>query len=320
MSILELMGRELGVPLKQLEETTRRAAHLYKTYAIKKRSGDDHRLISHPAPALKLLQRWLAVRVLARLPIHECVFSYREGVGIRRHAELHKTNNYLLRIDLKDFFPSITAVDVIRLLMANRDAIEPRLSGDDMKTIARIVCKGRALTIGAPSSPVISNAVLYQFDGYWAPQATARGVVYTRYADDLYFSTNTPGLLTQFNQEVRQSLAALPWPKLNVNESKTTFTSRKRRRIVTGLSLTADRKVSLGRANKRYVRSLVHKIVTGKATPDQISYVKGYLSFAKSVEPSFLAALSRKFGDEALRAIDRLSNTPRKEGAQIRLV
>lgn len=312
MSLVEMMSRELGVSHKSIQDIANRASHMYKIYSIPKRTGGGQRPIAHPALELKVIQRWLAVRIFSQLPVHACVFSYKVGVGIRQHAEVHRTRNYLLRIDIKDFFPSILNTDVVSLLAKHRDRIAPPLSRRDMLLAANLACRNSALTIGAPSSPVLSNAVLFEFDDEWSRRANQLAVSYTRYADDLYFSTDVPNVLETVSREVRASLNALAWPRLRVNDSKTTFTSRKRRRVVTGVRLTSDRELSLGRDNKRYVRSLFHKFLTGVATDAELSFLKGYLAFAKSVEPDFAVSLVRKFGTQAVATIERVPHVSRK--------
>jgi hypothetical protein len=320
VSLLERMVRELGVSEVNLQNTIKRAPHLYRVYTIKKRVGEGTRTIAHPTPELKLLQRWLTARVFAQLKVHENVFSYKTGVSTKDHAIRHKASNYLLRIDLKNFFPSIGIRDVVRLLTRNAESIHPRLNGDDILLAARISCRGSALTIGAPSSPTLSNAVLFGFDDTWSKNCAAIGVVYTRYADDLYFSTNVPNMLERVHKGVHEFLARMESPKLRVNELKTTFTSRKRRRVVTGLILTSDSKISVGRSRKRYIRSLVHKFVVRAVTEDDFAYLKGYISYARNADPEFVSSLERKFGVDVVAEIGRQPHIARKQSTLVRML
>lgn len=310
--LIDRMAAELGFARNAILEFARRATHLYKTYTIKKRGSEDRRIISHPARELKVLQKWLATRLFHKLPVHDCVYSYRIGVSIGEHANIHRTQRYLLRVDLADFFPSITQAAIRQLLHANAVRFAPPLSEHDIELILRIVCKGNALTIGAPSSPILSNAVLYPFDLAWADRARSSQVIYTRYADDLYFSTNVPNLLAQILKDMPASLRALAPLSLRINTAKTTFTSKKRKRVVTGLVLTSTDRLSVGRAQKRYIRSLVQRFANGALSPEDVSYLKGYLSYVANVEPTFLGSLARKYGEPALTRIANVPNAPRK--------
>jgi len=82
-------------------------------------------------------------------------------------------------------------------------------------------------------------------------------VAYTRYADDVTFSSNQPNLLRAFEKELRTIVADLESPRLRFKPRKTIMLSRKSERRVTGLVLSNEGKVSLGRARKRHLRSAV---------------------------------------------------------------
>jgi RNA-directed DNA polymerase len=77
---------------------------------------------------------------------------------------------------------------------------------------------------------------------------------------------------------------------------KRVFTSRKHKRMILGLVLTDDGNISLGRKQKMAIKSLVFKYRTGELSPERVSYLSGYLAFARSVEPGFLKRLDTKYG------------------------
>lgn len=300
--IIARIARSAGLDASFLARVARTASHRYKLYSIPKKTG-GLRLIAHPSKELKFLQRWLVDNLFSHLPVHDSVYSYREGVGIRDHALVHVRQNYLLRVDFSDFFPSIKASDITRLLNENRERFPFRLNNQDIEIICAIVCKNGQLTIGAPSSPILSNAVLYSVDKYWTTRCKRNDIVYSRYADDLYFSTREPNVLEGIFAKFQQYIQKMESPRLEINRNKTVFTSRKRKRHVTGLVLSSDNKVSLGRNKKRWVRGLVYKFKNGQISNEQTSYLRGYLAFAKEVEPSFYRALETKYGKDLLHAI-----------------
>jgi len=164
--IIKRIAINTGLNREYLHKVVRSATHRYRRYRIKKRSG-GWRTIDHPAAELKLLQSWLVEHSLRYLPVHESVYSYRIGIGISDHAKIHQKQSYLLRVDFQDFFPSITGADVDILLKLWGDSLPFPLSQEDRTIIRSIVCRKDRLTIGAPSSPVLSNAVLYEFDEHW---------------------------------------------------------------------------------------------------------------------------------------------------------
>lgn len=301
--IVERIAARLALPTSYLLKLASTASHRYKRYEIPKKTG-GMREIFHPARELKLVQRWLLRNVLLRLPVHAAATAYQPRSTIRRNAEIHADNNFILRIDFQDFFPSIRGGDVERILNTNRQHLaEEEVSDLDIWFIKQIVCRLDHLTVGAPTSPVLSNAIMFEFDSMWSQNATTAGVAYTRYADDLYFSTNQPNVLSDLKQRVELYLKEGRRPLLRINEAKTAISSRRWRRLATGLVLTSDRKISLGRHKKRMLKALVWKLKQGELPAAEIASLRGWISYARSIEPDFVVALTEKYGlDLAARA------------------
>jgi RNA-directed DNA polymerase len=275
----------------------RSASHRYKTYTIAKVSGGQ-RLIEHPAREIKLLQHFLTHKIFSRLPVHPAATAYERRSSIARNATTHRANNFLLKVDFQNFFHSIRKRDVVRLLSNAGKTAKAELTPADIEFAVQVVCRFDRLAMGAPSSPIVSNRVMYEFDVYWSAFAQKTATVYTRYADDLYFSTNTPDVLSSLLSHLRAYLSESRSPQLSLNDAKTVFTSRKRRRMITGLLLTPQGNISLGRKRKRHIRSMVHKLRLGQLSPIDAQSLKGMLAYAHSVEPSFIEALKRKFGPD----------------------
>jgi hypothetical protein len=129
------------------------------------------------------------------------------------------------------------------------------------------------------------------------------GATYTRYADDMYFSTGQPNMLTDLANVVRELIAGHECPRLTLNEEKTSFVSRKQRVQVTGLILKPDGGISVGRKRKRHVRGQVHRFLNGQLDAADVSSLKGMLAYIRSVEPEFLDRLATKYGADALAAL-----------------
>jgi RNA-directed DNA polymerase len=298
--ILDRMASDLVLSRDYLWQIVRTASHRYKRYPIQKRTGGE-RIIYHPAKELKLLQYWLLKNVFPRLRVHDSAMAYRPRRNIREHAAQHSHQNYLLKIDFRDFFPSIGRRDVLRVLQEHADALDGLLESDeDREMVSRIVCRDGQLTIGAPTSPILSNAVMFNFDTHWAARSRELGVVYSRYADDLYFSTVQQNVLGAAFAELREYLRQMQSPVLQINDRKTAFSSKKRRRLITGLVLTPTRNISLGRQRKRHMKSLVFQFVSGRLSARETESLRGLIAYAASVEPPFVAALKRKYGPRSL--------------------
>ncbi len=304
--IIEKMARDLGLTPRFVENIARGASHEYKVYGIPKRSG-GMRTIYHPSKRLKALQRWFLTNVVEKLPTHASATAYREGSSIWKNAKRHAASRYLLRMDLADFFPSITEQDIRRYISDN-PSLFPRWSGGDITMFCQVVCRYQvlpigaltslpvsALTIGAPTSPSLSNAICYDLDVRLDALCTKRGVVYTRYADDLFFSCEQQNILRQLETEVTEIVSTLGLPaNLRVNQSKTRHSSRRQTRRVTGIVLTSDGHVSIGRGLKRKIRALIHRFdsLDGAARAS----LAGMIAYATGFDPHFKNALISKYG------------------------
>lgn len=146
--------------------------------------------------------------------------------------------------------------------------------------------------------------MMFDFDSQVYEYCKRLGVAYTRYADDLFFSTNKNNVLAQvllFVETLAFSGDALV--NLKVNKKKTQFSSKKRLRRITGLVLTSTNKVSIGREKKRIVKSLVHKFSLGQLDQVGKSNLKGQLAYISSVEPSFIISLKKKYGQDLIENI-----------------
>lgn len=305
MDILTKMLAELPMGQGELLPLIATAPARYKIYKIPKRTPGKFRTIAHPARELKFIQRWLVKRVLSTLPVHSAATAYRAGASILDNAEKHVKQRYLLKMDIKDFFPSIKPND----FLAHCALFLPNLSKADERILCQLLFRRDKqtdtleLSIGAPSSPLVSNSVFFPLDEKIEEYCSMHNISYTRYADDLTFSTNHPRLLEKVPSFVSGVLESATYPKLKLNVDKTVHTSKKNHRQVTGLVLTADHKVSIGRSKKRMLKALVHQYTLNQLAADTVANLRGQLSFVKSVEPTFLKTLEEKYGVEWLFAL-----------------
>ena len=291
--IVERMAHELGLPATYITNLSRGASYEYKEYPIAKRSG-GYRLIQQPSRRLKALQRWLLLNVIEQLPVHAAATAYREGKSIFDNAQTHAASRYLLRMDFQNFFPSITEDDV-RTYFSQHSGLFSQWSATDVDCFCGLVCRWRALTIGAPTSPALSNVICHDLDVNLQALAEARGVVYTRYADDLFFSTKEPNILRTIEREVVEVVAKLTIPaRLRLNAAKTRHSSKRRARRVTGIVLGSDGAPHIGRALKRKIRALIY----GYSGLDQNARASlaGLIAYASGFDPEFINSLIAKYG------------------------
>jgi RNA-directed DNA polymerase len=260
------------------------------------RPGKEPRPVWQPSSELRLIQRWCADRLFSLLPVHKSCFSYVKDRSIAKHAARHRTTRYLSRVDITGFFPSIRRHNIQSLLTRNKSALSIEAPAD-VDFLSNLVTRGDSLVIGSPSSPVLSNAIMYDFDRKWSEICEQQEVIYSRYADDIYISANLPGILSGLLINLKHDLVSMPGLRFSINEKKNVFTSRKRLRRVTGIVLTPDQKLSIGRHEKRKIKSLIHQALNRKLGYQEIQSLLGRLSFVDGVEPTFALSLRRKYGE-----------------------
>jgi retron-type reverse transcriptase len=159
------------------------------------------------------------------------------------------------------------------------------------------------LAIGAPASPIISNIVMYDIDNEIIKYTKQNEASYTRYSDDIIYSSGVKGECVKFATFLGTLLSQMQSPKLEINKEKTIFMSQGTRKTVTGLTICPDGRISLGRKKKRLVSAMVHRAMKKKLPAEGKSYLKGYLSFILSVEPDFYDRLILKYGGEIIKQL-----------------
>lgn len=145
--------------------------------------------------------------------------------------------------------------------------------------------------------------IMFRFDVAMAQKATEVGAIYTRYADDISVSASALDICLEVERFAISTLKAQKYWGLRLKAEKRGLYGPGQRRMVTGLIVTPDKRVSLGRERKRNISSLVHKASLGRLTPSQMLELKGFLGFVHSAEPRFLETLKAKYGAEVVRSI-----------------
>jgi RNA-directed DNA polymerase len=302
MKIIELLNIELGASIETLNRIIRTAPKRYKIYTIPKKSGGT-RTIAHPARELKAIQRVILRGILDQMEVSEIAMAYVEKRGIVANANQHLGQRWILKLDFKDFFHSIGPRDWDRLVRWQQKF---SYLSEDREILHRLLFWGAAtndptcLSIGAPTSPSISNLVCLKLDKWMIEQANERNLRITRYADDITISGSNIHQLTRFERDLEKVLAQNKGIRLELNAKKRGLYGPGERRMVTGLVLTPDGELSIGRERKREISALIHRYKTGAIVPEFIMRAKGLLAFSKSAEPKFFYSMVQKYGEETI--------------------
>jgi Reverse transcriptase (RNA-dependent DNA polymerase). len=302
--IARFLARSAGLGVSETRRLIISAPERYRVFKIDKRSGGE-REIAQPTPEIKFLQRIFLTQFLERLPVHPCATAYIRGKSLRDNAAPHAGNGPILKMDFADFFPSIRSRDW-RAYCEEKGILQDE---EDLYLTERLLFFRRRgtrmlrLSIGAPTSPMISNLLMYDFDERVRTAVSRDHVTYTRYADDLTFSARRTGYLVNVQKDIKRIIRAQAYPKLKINKEKTTYVTAKYHRQVTGLTLSNDGRVTIGRDLKRVISAKVHHYASGRLEEDSIPQLSGLLAYVNAVEPAFLNVLGEKYDFSVLEEI-----------------
>ena len=304
----------------------------YHSFEIPKRNG-GRRLINAPEPRLKMLQRRLAT------VLYHCVANAEEDTPPRRplahgfarsrsiftNASVHKNCRYVLNLDLEDFFPSLNFGRVRGFFIKDKRF---ELNEKVATVIAQIACHNNELPQGSPCSPIISNLLGHLLDVRLARFARKNKCTYSRYADDITFSTNLknfpPALAKQNPEKPQHWELGSPLIKeihnagFKVNNDKTRMQLRGSRQETTGLIV--NKKVNIRSEYYRKARAVCHQLFsTGsyyisdpENTLESLNKIEGILSHIYYIKISApeknkkKSSTSKKNKKEELTAIQKL--------------
>ena len=301
----EDVANALGISLKELwffaiHRERERQPH-YVTFAIPKRSGGK-RLIMAPKRRLKMIQRKLLELLVEKLPVSEHAHAFRRGRSIRTGAEPHVGKRRVLKLDLQDFFPSITFARVRGLLIAYGYSFPVATTLSVLMTEAErqpVEVDGQVFHVpvglrhcvqGAPTSPGICNALVLRLDHRLAGLARKHNLAYTRYADDLSFSGD---LSRDTAQKLRQTVSRIIEEEgFKANLEKTRLMGQGTRQTVTGV--VVNQTLGLSRQERRKLRAMKHRLKLARddasGATDQ-DYLRGKIAYLAMLNPAQAAKL-----------------------------
>jgi RNA-directed DNA polymerase len=316
----------------------------YRTFRIRKRPAYDgeirYRIIAVPRPTLLRTQRWITQSILAKVKPHSASTAFSKGDKLFDAVAPHCGCRWLIKLDVRNFFESINEVAAYRVFRAlgyqaliafemtrlctrlgssSRYRAGPRwhvrfrkwttikaygvYRGDPGPTVGH-------LPQGAPTSPMLANLAVREFDARVQLIATKHGLTYTRYADDLTLSTVQKEFTRVVaSRVIRKVHAAMRDFGLFPNVAKTRVTPPGARKVVLGL-LVDTKTPRLPREFKASMRQHIHYLTkegvgsVAHARRRGFSsvvgfrhYLQGLLSFAKQIEPDYARACEADLAD-----------------------
>lgn len=279
----------------------------YIAFEVPKRSGGTRQLAA-PHAQLKHCQQWILRNILDRVPTHEAAHGFVRGRSTLTNAEGHVAQEVVANLDLKDFFPSITLPRVVGIFrsLGYSPAVAavlgllctecPRRKVQLEGRTWHVATGPRALPQGACTSPALSNLAARRLDRRLAGLAQRLGWHYSRYADDLTFSTTAAADRTAYLLATARRIAVEE--DFEVNEAKTRVLRQNASQRVTGV--VVNRRTGVPRKLVRRVRAILHQAQqTGLAAqnrdgrPDFRRWLEGTVAYIAMVNPQQAAPLQQ---------------------------
>ena len=282
----------------------------YRRFVIPKRGGGE-RAIWAPLPKLKAAQHWILRNVVEKLPVHGAAHGFLPGRSIVTNAAAHTGARAVVKVDVKDFFPTVTLPRVkgvfrkagyreqVATLLALLCTESPREVVELDGQTYYVALGPRCLPQGAPTSPALTNTLCLRLDRRLAGLAAKLGYRYTRYADDLTFSLpeghkGKPrlGALLGLVRRVVEAEGFRPHP------DKTRVARRGGRQRVTGLVVNGAGPPRAPRALRRRLRAAAHNLKQGKPLPEgeSVARLAGYAAYVNMTDARLGGALLAALG------------------------
>lgn len=230
----------------------------YHDFFIAKKSGGA-RHISAPVNGLKSIQTYLNIIFQAIYEPSRWAMGFAQNRSVVDNAQMHIAQNYVFNMDLKDFFPSIPQARVWGRLKVPPFNFNPELAS----VIAGLCCmklvnedsEKYILPQGAPTSPLLTNAICDKLDYKLAKLASHYGLIYSRYADDITFSS-MHNVYQKDSRFMKTLFKIIQEQGFQVNEVKTRLQKKGSRQEVTGL-IVSD-KVNVTRKYVEDIRNILY--------------------------------------------------------------
>ena len=311
---------------------SRTAPEPYRTFRIRKRPAHNgelrFRVIAVPSPSLVKVQRWITQAILSKVQPHAASVAFSKGDTLLAATEPHCGCHWLVKLDVRNFFESINEISVYRVFHSL--GYQPLISLELARLCTRLgkfsLLRARErwrsrtwqwktissyevwrndsgprighLPQGAPTSPMLANLAVREFDEHVTDIAERHGLIYTRYADDLTFSTRDKTFTrSAASKIIGEVYAAMGRVGLSPNVTKTRVTPPGSRKIVLGL-LVDGTSPHLPREFKLLLRQHIYYLIqlgpvahaNAKGFSSTIGlkhHLQGLVGYATQIEPDF---------------------------------
>ncbi len=280
---------------RQLNKFVLLKSQQYVSFKIPKKNSSDKRTINAPKKFLRTVQKIILKEILEKIPCSDAATAFVKGKnGLFENADIHKDNRFLLKFDFCNFFQSIK-YDKIRELFLNL--------GYNTKIasfLAEMCTYCRELPQGGISSPYLSNLVCKRLDDDIKQYCETKGIRYTRYADDLFFSSDDKDSLFELKKNIEQLIAPYNSESFNlqINKRKTKFIAEPWHKKVTGITIN-NRSIKVSKKLKRDIRQELYFVIVKNKT--DYNKLIGQIAFVISIEKDYGSKIKKYAAEICLK-------------------
>lgn len=288
---IEDFSIETKISAGTLYKISKKPEYFYKIVEIPKKHGNGTRILACPSFKLKAIQAWILRMLLEKFPVHHNATAY-NGKKLSENLVPHIGNEYLLCLDLKNFFPSTKKERIFNFFNSLGYSKQASIMFTNFCTI------NGGLPQGGVTSPYLSNLINKSLDDEITKLCSISNITYTRYADDITLSSNSKRRLSDTKKEITNILLKYGY---ELNGKKTRLLHQGKQRKVTGLIYNNENVVTLGRKNKRLLRAKIYNLESKKHNNEEFEklelHIQGWMSFLKSEDPKMHIDLMDYWGN-----------------------
>lgn len=285
----------------QITKTIDGINYKYTKFFQMKKNGKK-REINSPCIQLKAkqsdLKKLLALKIEPELP--DYVVGFRSRYNLKNNGIKHLGKKWVINLDIKDFFPSISQDILEKELNVYSDLLKEH--GYLFNDFIEFVVLNRALPQGSPTSPLLSNYIGYKLiDTKVYPyllKMFGSDLGYTRYADDITISLNSLASRDEVNEMVKNVINLIESDGLFfINKKKINVMHSSQKQLVTGVCV--NKKVSLGKKEKLKYRAIAHQLKNKQI--EMTDVLQGKLAYINSIDPDYYEKLKRSFKCQTIK-------------------
>ncbi len=274
----------------------------YSFYGYKK----ENKILTKEAKELYDYHKFIEKIIIEYINVNQCVYSYSKNKSIYEAIFLHKDSKYFFKTDIQNFFSSIDSKLIEQIIKSNIDKIPVSDVENYLDNIIKLITFNDILPVGFTTSPKLSNIILSLFDDEIELYCKKNNIIYTRYSDDLIFSSNNHTMLENLRNIIQIKLKEHYEDRFSLNDKKTIFLDKTNKIFLLGMVITPQGHVTVDKNIKQNIKQLIYFYKNDKTKyqnhlekyyDGSKSKAYGKLNYIYEIDKDFIIYLRKKYGN-----------------------